>query len=93
MCRKKRRFIGVRWSECFPQRQRRLRNQQPADETEIDDDVTEVSTADSSFISTSTTDDDISSEDTASPDDSSDSDYVINTRRSSVSLYILTSLI
>uniref|UniRef100_A0A915PM02 Bromo domain-containing protein n=1 Tax=Setaria digitata TaxID=48799 RepID=A0A915PM02_9BILA len=78
-----RRRAGVRWSECFPQRQRRLRNQQLMDETEIDDDVTEASTADSSFISTSATDDEVSSEDTASSDDSSDSDYVINTRRSS----------
>lgn len=82
---KNRNFVGVRWSECFPQRQRRLRNQQLADETEIDDDVTEASTADSSFISTSGTDDEISTEDTASSDDSSDSDYVINTRRSTVS--------
>ncbi|CAG9530357.1 unnamed protein product [Cercopithifilaria johnstoni] len=78
----RRRRSGVRWSECFPQRQRRLRNQQLADETEIDDDATEASTADSSFISSSATDDEISSEDTASSDDSSDSDYVINTRRS-----------
>ncbi|VDK71960.1 unnamed protein product [Onchocerca ochengi] len=79
----RRRRTGVRWSECFPQRQRRLRNQQIADEIEIDDDdVSEVSTADSSFISTSATDDEVSSEDTASDDDSSDSDYVINTRRS-----------
>uniref|UniRef100_A0A1I7V9M8 Bromo domain-containing protein n=1 Tax=Loa loa TaxID=7209 RepID=A0A1I7V9M8_LOALO len=78
----RRRRAGVRWSECFPQRQRRLRNQQLADETEIDDDVTEASTADSSFISTSATDDEISSENTATSDDSSDSDYVINTRRS-----------
>ncbi|EJW75693.1 hypothetical protein WUBG_13397 [Wuchereria bancrofti] len=77
-----RRRAGVRWSECFPQRQRRLRNQQLADETEIDDDVTEASTADSSFISTSATDDEISSENIASSDNSSDSDYVINTRRS-----------
>uniref|UniRef100_A0A0R3RTJ3 Bromo domain-containing protein n=1 Tax=Elaeophora elaphi TaxID=1147741 RepID=A0A0R3RTJ3_9BILA len=78
----RKRRAGVRWSECFPQRQRRLRNQQLADETEIDDDITEASTADSSFISTSATDEEISSEDTASSDDSSDSDYVINTRRS-----------
>ncbi|KAK6107108.1 WD domain G-beta repeat family protein [Brugia pahangi] len=78
----RRRRAGVRWSECFPQRQRRLRNQQLVDETEVDDDVTEASTADSSFISTSVTDDEISSENSASSDSSSDSDYVINTRRS-----------
>ncbi|MCP9257230.1 hypothetical protein DINM_000465 [Dirofilaria immitis] len=77
----RKRRAGVRWSECFPQRQRRLRNQQIADETEIDDDITEASTADSSFISTSASDDEVSSEDTASGDDSSDSDYVISTRR------------
>ncbi|VDN05546.1 unnamed protein product [Thelazia callipaeda] len=71
----------VRWSECFPQRRRRLRNQQLSVDDAENEDPTDTSIADSSFSSACTTDE--MSSDETSTDDSSDSDYVINTRRSS----------
>ncbi|VDN26259.1 unnamed protein product [Gongylonema pulchrum] len=76
----RRRRTAVCWSECFPHRQRRLRNQSAVDDTD-EVDVSDDSVTDSSFTSDSASDRDASSDDVSSDDDS-DSDYVITTRRS-----------